>query len=366
MISMNYMLMEYNKTITYLKSFAIICMVIGHCGCSIPGMRRNIYLFHMPLFFFLSGYCFKLLEDPVYLIKKRLKRLYLPYVKWGLIFLFLHNIFFYLHIYSDKYGYNDSVSYLYSYKNFIDLSIKTILFRHTEGLLGGYWFLSSLFGGTIISWILLKLFKKEEFAAITALFICWIFNTFGKYPFQFTLEFAISFIFIIGYIFSKRGIKPIDWKKSLIILISLFSMSHYYMTHIFPSPIVNKELFMEIAVFGYESYSIIDITLYLFISIILILSFYSLFSVFEIKSKWIINLIDYIGKNTITILTFHFLSFKLISLLIIIIYDLPVDMLSQFPVIMDFARDGWWIAYAITGITIPILCVRLVSYIKNI
>ena len=357
--------MKYNKTITYLKSFAIICMVIGHCGCGIFGIRRNIYLFHMPLFFFLSGYCFNLFDNPIHLLKKRLRRLYWPYVKWGIVFLFLHNIFFYLHIYSDKYGYNDSASYLYSYKNFIDLSIKTILFRHTEGLLGGYWFLSSLFGGTIISWILLKLFKKEEYAAITALLISWLFNLFGKYPYQFTLEFAISFLFIIGYLFSKKGIKPIDWKLSLIILLSLFSLSHYYMSHIFLSPIVKKELFMEIAVFGYESYSIIDITLYLLISIILIWSFYSLFSVFEIKNKWIINLIDYIGENTITILTFHFLSFKIISLLIIKLNHLPIDMLSQLPVITDFANNGWWIAYALAGIVLPLLCIKLTSYIKN-
>ena len=358
--------MEYNKTITYLKSFAITCMVIGHCGCSIPGVHRNIYLFHMPLFFFLSGYCFNLSQNSMGLFKKRLKRLYWPYVKWGIVFLFLHNIFFYLHLYSSKYGYNGCVSYLYNTTHFILFSKQILMFRHTEELLGGYWFLSALFGGTIISWILLHIFKKEEFAAITALIVSCFFNIYGKYPFQFTLEFAVSFIFIMGFLFSKRGIKTINWKLSIIILLSIFSLSHIYMSHIFFSPIVNNKVFMEIAVFGYESYCCLDIIMYLFISIILIWSFYSLFSEFDIKAKRINNLVEYIGNNTLTILTFHFISFKLISLLIIIQNNLPIDMLSQFPVIADFAYDGWWIAYAIIGIAIPLLCTRLIAYLKTI
>ena len=358
--------MEYNKTITYLKSFAITCMVIGHCGCSIPGVHRNIYLFHMPLFFFLSGYCFNLSQKPMNLFKKRLKRLYWPYIKWGIVFLFLHNIFFYLHLYSSKYGYNGCVSYLYSIKHFIFFSIRIMMFRHSEELLGGYWFLSALFGGTIISWVLLNYIKKEEFAAITALCISWLFNIYGKHPFQFTLEFAVSFIFIMGYLFSKRGIKTIDWKLSIFILLSFFLLSHIYMSHIFLSPIVKNKLFMEIAEFGHEPYCCYDITLYLIISIILIWSLYSIFSKLEIKTRWIINLVDYIGENTLTILTFHFLSFKFVSLLIILQNDLPIDMLSQFPVITDYAYDGWWIAYAITGIAMPLLCTRLLINFKTI
>ena len=49
---------QRNDTITIMKAFAIICMVAGHSytGSHIEGF---VGLFHMPVFFFCSGYCFK-------------------------------------------------------------------------------------------------------------------------------------------------------------------------------------------------------------------------------------------------------------------------------------------------------------------
>lgn len=47
-----------NETITIAKSIAIILMVIGHSGVA-HWMGSFINMFHMPLFFLCSGYCFK-------------------------------------------------------------------------------------------------------------------------------------------------------------------------------------------------------------------------------------------------------------------------------------------------------------------
>ena len=46
-----------NNTITDLKGMAIILMVLGHSGCNILSLMPYNYMFHMPLFFILSGYC---------------------------------------------------------------------------------------------------------------------------------------------------------------------------------------------------------------------------------------------------------------------------------------------------------------------
>ena len=39
--------------VTYSKAIGIILMVLGHCSCSVPYVTLVIYMFHMPLFFFI-------------------------------------------------------------------------------------------------------------------------------------------------------------------------------------------------------------------------------------------------------------------------------------------------------------------------
>lgn len=92
---------QNDDSVSIAKAIGIILMVIGHSGCPV-GMHHFLSMFHMPLFFFLSGYCFKAyyFDHKKEYLKKRLKSLYLPYVKWAIVFLLLHNIFFRLNIYN--------------------------------------------------------------------------------------------------------------------------------------------------------------------------------------------------------------------------------------------------------------------------
>lgn len=64
----------------------------------------------------------------------------------------------------------------------------------------------------------------------------------------------------------------------------------------------------------------------------------------RIKGKFA-YVLQFIGNNTLTILTWHFLSFKFVSLLIIFIYGLPIERLAEFPVITEYSVKGWWLAY---------------------
>ena len=56
---------ERDEGIAIAKAWGIILVVMGHCSFSAiqPGWQKSvhdfIYLFHIPLFFFLSGYFFK-------------------------------------------------------------------------------------------------------------------------------------------------------------------------------------------------------------------------------------------------------------------------------------------------------------------
>lgn len=50
--------MERDTTLDKARGYAMVLMVLGHCG--LPYILRNpIYSFHMPLFFLITGWFFK-------------------------------------------------------------------------------------------------------------------------------------------------------------------------------------------------------------------------------------------------------------------------------------------------------------------
>lgn len=78
--------------VSYVKAIGILLMVLGHAIANVAGCQflyDCIYLFHMPLFFFCSGYFFKeaYIERPHEFVKKKIKGLWLPYVINGVCFL---------------------------------------------------------------------------------------------------------------------------------------------------------------------------------------------------------------------------------------------------------------------------------------
>lgn len=71
------------------------------------------------------------------------------------------------------------------------------------------------------------------------------------------------------------------------------------------------------------------------------------------------KVLTYIGNNTLTILTWHMLSFKVVSLIIICIYGLPIERLAEFPVIEEYSKQGWFILYFLMGTLIPLGMTRI-------
>lgn len=154
---------ERYDAITIAKAIAIILMVVGHAGCP-SALYSFIYMFHMPLFFFVSGYCFndKYIEEPKRFCIRKIQGIYIPYVKWCLIFLALHNLFVYLGIYNEEYGRSE---YMMDYYEVTDFLKKTVLICcNMEGyelLVSGFWFLKQLFVGSLIMIMVVKLLKNS-------------------------------------------------------------------------------------------------------------------------------------------------------------------------------------------------------------
>ena len=87
-----------NEKIDVLKGIAILLVVIGHSVCEVYDSKTfntNIifkfcYSFHMPLFFYISGYLVGMKD--VYTnewIKRKFKTLMIPYFFWTLVHIFI-------------------------------------------------------------------------------------------------------------------------------------------------------------------------------------------------------------------------------------------------------------------------------------
>lgn len=93
----------YNPTFSIMKGVAIASVVLGHCAPS-PFVEQLVNQYHLAVFFFVAGFFFKesCLATPRRYAVGRLRRLYVPYVAFGMAALLLHNAFATLHLYGDK------------------------------------------------------------------------------------------------------------------------------------------------------------------------------------------------------------------------------------------------------------------------
>ncbi len=74
--------------IDILRGIGILYMLIGHIGFG-PEMDIYLHAFHMPLFFFLSGYLFSFPDDLNLYVQKKVKSLLVPYFSFAFLYLAL-------------------------------------------------------------------------------------------------------------------------------------------------------------------------------------------------------------------------------------------------------------------------------------
>lgn len=72
------------------------------------------------------------------------------------------------------------------------------------------------------------------------------------------------------------------------------------------------------------------------------------------------------GNHALSILTWHFISFKLVSLFIVLLNYEPLNRIAEFPQIRAYSQEGWWIAYTVVGVIIPLIISHYYTNAKNI
>lgn len=78
--------MNRKNWIDWAKVLGILMVVMGHSSYANPNIGKMIFIIHMPLFFFISGYLFKLESSYKSLNIKIWNGLFVPYILYNLIF----------------------------------------------------------------------------------------------------------------------------------------------------------------------------------------------------------------------------------------------------------------------------------------
>jgi fucose 4-O-acetylase-like acetyltransferase len=194
-----------NKRIEYvdiLKGIGIICVLLGHnlviqSAEKLPEvMRYIIYSFHMPLFFFLSGYVFSAKGDAITFLKKKIKTIIVPMYIFSLVVILFNCIY-----YGALLGDNS----ILKWEKITTSLLPSFLGMELFGCQPTLWFLPCLFATQVLLFFLVKILKNKEKLLIFSLFIMYLIGVINarmlhiKFPFM--LERALIAIFFVGIAF---------------------------------------------------------------------------------------------------------------------------------------------------------------------
>ena len=358
--------MKRDSVIDILKGIGIILVVIGHSGC--PAIM-NVYILSsmlMPLFFISSGFFFNetCIDNKMEYVNRKIKGIYIPYLKWSIIFLLLHNFFFMLGILNSSYGNSFGVvSHMYSPKEMLfRLFYITFSMGRYEGfLLGGYWFLRSLFVGSLLlficTWLTDMILKsRRKSIAFVSILFCLIGGIMAYFNIQIPFipqggyrEVMAVFFIGCGY-FLARAKKNI-LGKGAIALASLGIYIAFVSYH--PTHMGTRAGFDDWFVLPFSGVTGFVVVYYVCFKL-------------SAKNGFMSNFLKYVGTKSFYILTFHLLMFKPVALLEAYVYNLDWRVIGCHPVVLPARRDCWfWIIYTIISICLSLLAVWIIEMIDN-
>lgn len=312
---------------------------MGHSMC--PDFLNDfIYMFHMPLFFFCSGYCFRKshLDNVKGYVAKRISSTYLTFIKWSLLFLFMHNMFCYLHLCNETYGGGPYSDHEYVTKT------EYILFSMggQENLLGGMWFLKPLFLGSLITFFMMKIKYDARIwmpILVVITFISSYYNIHIPCFGQIYLHTLAAFYIMVGIWSAEKQFihgRCAKWYVSLSLFVLVAVLSIYTPTSMLRMNYKNIIPYIIASIAGFWSVFVLSTHL-------------------AGQHNKINKALCYIGNNTLTILVWHLSAMRLVSLLIIRTEGRSIDQLAVFPAISDSQFPYWWIFYTLAGVGIPLL-----------
>ena len=344
--------MKRNNIVDLIKGFGIFFVVLAHSGFPLSG---SVYLFHMPIFLMASGYCFrqKHAESPAALgsyVGKKIKSLYIPYVVFNGIFILLYNLLIRWNIYTDNPQFASPMEKKVGWQLWTALN-NCLHFNPsgTQQLCGADWFVIILFYITIgfaTATFLTNIIKNKALrdillgstgvAALLAGFVLQKKNLFldGYWSPAIT---GYS-LYVLGFFLSKLPAAVEQLMQKLKWPIAVLGAAFFYFATRYGSVSLNVNHFTDP----------------LFLILCSLVGWFWLYALGEIvkASKLLNNALTCLSKSSLFILFLHFLGFKFVTAIQLLVYKEPAYLLASFPILH---KEGlWWIAYTIAGVLFPV------------
>ncbi|WP_403559075.1 acyltransferase family protein (plasmid) [Cetobacterium somerae ATCC BAA-474] len=320
-----------------LKGIGICLVVIGHTNSFLV---KYVYLFHVPLFYFINGYFLKstfhtFIERKIY-FKRKVLKLYIPFITIVLTMVFLHNIFYKIYWVRDYYSINELI------KNIL----KALFFLNSEILLGAIWFIPSLFLSFCLYMFLNTIFHKKAIVISSFLLVYALVFSSGDAYINKVLEitFIGQFFMQLGNIYKKN-----EYRIKFNLLLGVIAIFLFII-------LGNNINIIDIANRKYSE-------IYLFLPVTLCGIYLSLYATNLLDNvKCINNILSFIGIKSYVIMCFHIVSFKFLSFCYIVSNKLNIERLIEFPILKE---TNIAYLYILFGIFLPILVDIILVFFKS-
>ena len=294
--------------IDYAKAIGIFLVVFGHTA--IPGYLYNaIFSFHMPLFFFISGYLFsfKKYGSYKYFLSKKIKQIVIPYFYFNII---TYIFWFFI---GRKFG-NDSTRVIPFYKPLIGImygnGIGDFLVHNIAS-----WFLACLFVVENLFFLFFRSVAKNNklFLMIISVFLGFIDYTYD--PVRWPWSFNVALIALVFYASGNLARKKIDIFLQTRVIFLILIMLLIFPVYLFFSAINSG---VNLNLNYYHNYWYFWLGAFSGILIVVVIS--RLLELYLGKTSFI----EYISKNTIIILIFQFIAMSVVKAFTLYILKMPL------------------------------------------
>lgn len=340
-----------------LKALAIMLVVLSHAGIS--GWLYNfVFLFHVPVFFICAGYFFhtRYLSDERTFVVHRIKGLYLPFVRWSIVLLVLHNLFFWLGILSEHYGNaQGGVTHPFNWSQTCQ-HLWSIVFNMSgyDPFLGGtFWFFRALLLASIGFLVLFKLLRRSErfqsdvqagwgllvtSLALTAWLVGGGLKITGVAQGGYRELMGMSFM-AVGFVMRQYQVgERITWRWGVPALVVTGLFAWLCPTSMAFRPTMGQFVALPVPAVG-------GFIFLLWIS-----------SLLNRLNVWISKGLAYMGDRTLYIFAFHLLAFKVASAVKVAWYGLPWESVGSHPFIHTPGNNVLFILlYLLCGVGLPLL-----------